>query len=474
MALGDKISRLWRSYSEPWEPRTKVVLLVIITVFMAAACGGSTATYHLASVSKGELVKTVTAAGTLESTNPVDVLPPASARLASVAVREGDRVEAGQIMARMDVQQLQENADQAKANYLTSKSLGDITNSFFSGLSALNTGIAQGAVSLTNFQTQLDALAGTFFQLAPVLIPLLPPAQQTQAELLLKQAQDNYAAVIANRQPIEPVEANISSGSSSSADAARTANSLREYQKALAALDNADIRAPLSGTVIFMPQGGFLSPDFIPSLMASLQALTGGLSILGGTGSLGSLSDLLAGLQPQSTIKAGITVSENAPLFQIVDLKNMTVTAEVEETDIPYVQEGQAVEAKLDAVPDVTFTGTVVQVGVKAKTGSAGNTVFDAVIELNRSDTSLRLGYNATVDITVLDLRDSLIIPLAAVFQQNKLNYVWLAAGGRAHQQQVQLGAQSGDSVVVTGGLNEGDVIVSEGAAKIKEGQTLK
>ncbi len=474
MALGDKIRRLWIAYRASWESRTKIALLVVVTIFMAAACGGSTAAFQLTTVSKGELVKTVTAAGTLEGTNPFDVLPPASAKLASVAVREGDRVEAGQIMASMDVEQLQENADQAKANYLTSKSLGDITDSFFSGLAALNAGIAQGAVSLTNFQTQLDALAGTFFQLAPVLVPLLPPDEQEEAELLLIQAQANYAAAIANRQAIEPVEASISSGSSSSADAARTANAFRQYQKALEALANADIRAPLSGTVIFVPQGGFLSPDFIPSLMASLQALTGGLSILGGSGSVGSLSNLLAGLQPQSTIKAGITVSENAPVFQIVDLREMTITAEVEETDIPYVQEGQTVRAKLDALPDITFEGTVVQVGVKARSGSAGNTVFDAVIRLNRSDTSLRLGYNATVDITVLDLRDSLVIPLAAVFQQNDLDYVWLNVGGRAQLQQVQLGAQSGDSVIATGGLAEGDVIVSEGAAKIKEGQKLK
>ncbi len=475
MGRENKMSKLVRARRRSWDPGAKAASLILLLVFIAAACGGSTATYQLTAVTKGELVKTVTAAGTLEGTNPVDVLPPASARLASVAVQEGDRVEAGQILATMDAQQLSDNADQAKADYLTSVSLGDITSSFFSGLSALNAGVAQGAVSLNNFQTQLDALAGTFFELAPVLIPLLPPAQQAQAEQLLEQAETNYANVVAARQPLEPVSADISSGSSSAAGSARETNALRQYQKALDALANAEIRAPLSGTVIFVAQGGFLSPDFLPALTASLQGLSGGLSLLGGGGSIStSLSSLLSGLQPQSEIKAGITVSANSPIFQIVDLKNMTIRAEVEETDIPLVQRGQTVQAKLDALPDATFEGTVMQVGVKAKTGSAGNTIFDAIIQLNRSDTSLRIGYNATVDIVVLDQRDSLIIPLAAVFKEGGLSYVWLDAGMRAHKQEVQLGAQSGDSVVATAGLSEGDVIVSEGAAKIKEGQKLK
>ncbi len=475
MTFGDQISEKWRTHTDPWGPRAKAAVLVVLTIVMAAACGGQTTPYKLSTVVRGELVKTVTAAGKLEGTNPVDVLPPASARLASVAVREGDRVEAGQILASMDVEQLQENADQARADYLTSVSLGDITSSFFSGLGALNAGVSQGVVSINNFQVQVDALAGTLFQLAPILIPLLPADQQAQAKLLLAQSEANYANAVSGRQPVEPVSADISSGSSSAADSARLKNSYRQYQKALAALENADIRAPVSGTVIFVAQGGFLSPDLIPSLMASLQALTGGLSILGGAGGIStSLSTLLSGLQPQSEIKQGITVSENSPVFQIVDLRDMTIRAEVEETDVPLVVQGQPVDAKLDAVPDGTFNGTVVQVGVKGKTGSAGNTVFDAVIELNRADTALRIGYNATVDITVLDLRDTLIIPLAAVFQESGRNYVWLDAGGRARKQEVQLGAQSGDSVVVTAGLGEGDVIVSEGAAKIKEGQTLK
>jgi len=465
--------------------RAALIIIIITTGIIAALLwalpnallvkGDTEYGYKLSTVVRGDLVKKVTAAGTLEGTSPVDVLPAASARLASVAVREGDSVEAGQILASMDVKQLQENADQAKADYLTSASLGYITSSFFAGLTALNAGIAQGAVSLNGFQTQIDALAGTFFQLAPALIPLLPAPQQQQAQILLAQAQANYLSAVAGRQPIEPVEADISSGSSSAADSARQANAFRQYEKALAALDNAEIRAPASGTVIFVAQAGFLSPDFIPSLLASLQALTGGLSILGGAGGIStSLTTLLSGLQPQSELKAGTTVSEHSPVFQIVDLRDMTIRAQVEETDIPLLEQGQAVEAKLDAVPDETFNGTVVQVGAKAKSGSAGNTVFDAVIQLNRADTSLRIGYNATVDIIVLDLRDSLIIPLAAVLQEGGSNYVWLDAGGRAHKQQVQLGAQSGDSVQVTGGLGEGDVIVSEGAAKIKEGQKLK
>ena len=45
MALRDVIHKAWRAFARPWGPRIKVSVLIIVTVLMAAACGGQPATY---------------------------------------------------------------------------------------------------------------------------------------------------------------------------------------------------------------------------------------------------------------------------------------------------------------------------------------------------------------------------------------------------------------------------------------------
>ena len=57
----------------------------------------------------------VTASGKVEAGSSADVFPPAPGTLASVSVKDGDSVKAGQVIAQMETGQFEVAIDQARA-----------------------------------------------------------------------------------------------------------------------------------------------------------------------------------------------------------------------------------------------------------------------------------------------------------------------------------------------------------------------
>lgn len=111
-----------------------------------------------------------------------------------------------------------------------------------------------------------------------------------------------------------------------------------------------------------------------------------------------------------------VAASLNAPvLFTIAnDLSQMQITAAVAEADIGSVEAGQQVTFTVDAFPNRTFRGEVVQVRNAPKTVSNVVT-YDTIINVNNRDLRLRPGMTANVSIIIARRDNAIRIPNAAL-----------------------------------------------------------
>jgi len=111
-----------------------------------------------------------------------------------------------------------------------------------------------------------------------------------------------------------------------------------------------------------------------------------------------------------------VAASMNAPvLFQIANnLSNMQIDANVSEADVGAVEEGEQASFTVDAYPNRTFTGRVVQ--IRNSPITVQNVVtYDAVIGVTNADLKLKPGMTATVSITTAQRTNALKIPNAAL-----------------------------------------------------------
>src|SRR5450756_1344229 len=125
------------------------------------------------------------------------------------------------------------------------------------------------------------------------------------------------------------------------------------------------------------------------SLMSSFGSLIpSGLNLSASTGMTSSLGSL--GLPSGGPLVPGSFIMPGSPLFTIVDLKNMSMSAKVDESDIARIQPGQRATVSLEAYPERSFPGRVVKVADTATTNEAGATAFEVTIKVDPTDISLK------------------------------------------------------------------------------------
>ncbi len=446
---------------------------ILLLLLIGGCFGGYPEGVKVVEVGRSDVSKVVTAVGTVEAASPVDVAFPVDAVIAELRVKEGDYVCAGDVLASLDKEGLAEQAAKAEAIYYAGAGVWDVTQSQFAGMQAVYQGIEYASRAFLQMRDQVDAAVLDLYDLAPILVPFLPPDQQEFIKSLIAEQRQEYLQAMAGRTGIPTFSYPGYPSTAQAAKGAMMEATGYQYRRATEALKNPYVTAPVSGYVVFVAPSGALSVDLLSGVLGGLGSLASGMGALGGMLG-GDLSSLLVGTTGGGELKAGSKISAGQPVFQILDLQDVQVRAQVEEADIPRVLEGQEVEVYLDAYPDTVFTGKVVQVGIKAEQGSAGTTVFPVIVRLDRSEVPLRLGYNATVDIKVLSREGIISLPVTAVLLEDGASYVYVVEDGRARKREVKTGEKSEEWVEVTSGLAEGERVVVEGVGKVKEGQKLE
>lgn len=269
--------------------------------------------FEAAGVIRGDIRVAVEAAGGIEPVTTVEVKSKASGEILELNVDTGDTVDAGTLLARIDQRILKNSLDQAKASLEVSRA------------------------ELTNAESQLERIQKLYEQES------LSKADYEQS--LLQHAAAKSQVVRGEIQ----------------------------VENAAIALEDTDVRAPISGTVI-------------ERLVEQGQVISSPMGDVGG----GTL------------------------LLQMADLSRVRVRMLVDEIDIGKVQPGTIAQVNVAAYPTRSFEGAVLKVEPQASP-QQNVTMFPVLIDLDNREGLLKPGMNAEVELVVADRSDVLTIPNAAL-----------------------------------------------------------
>jgi HlyD family secretion protein len=129
------------------------------------------------------------------------------------------------------------------------------------------------------------------------------------------------------------------------------------------------------------------------------------------------------GIEEGETAVVGTMNNAGSVLLTIADMSQLEAEVEVDETDIPTVQLGQAAKVTIDAVPDRTFKGHVTEIGNSpiqaATTQNSGQqrqaTTFKVVITLDEEVPNVRPGFTCTAEITTATRKNVAAVPIQAL-----------------------------------------------------------
>ena len=171
-------------------------------------------------------------------------------------------------------------------------------------------------------------------------------------------------------------------------------------------------------------------------------------------------------------IEEGATVHRDQVLLLMPDLSRMQVKVGIHESMVDRIKPGLGARVTL---PDKTLDGEVSSVA--SVTGAAawwtGIVVkYDTIVTLPSTE-GLKPGMSAEVEVIIDRHADVLTVPVAAVVETAQGDFCWVKTADRATRRALQLGDTNDTFIVVKTGLNEGDEVVLDPMASITEAQML-
>jgi HlyD family secretion protein len=405
-----------------WVIGLTVVLIALFVLLRFNSARASDATTEAtATVTSLNVAQTVEASGSLEAQPSANLAWSTSGVVEKVNVKAGDKVKAGDVLMKLRTTTVSSSIISAQADLVTAQK--DLEN-----VKSSSTDLAQAVIDLKTAQEAYDKADDYLHYLQNS-----KKVPQSETKLFLETKRNSWMYVYktktfkgpAPEDWITDAENDLALKKSQLDDAQRTYDRLKEgpnsqdvvaaqakVDAAQATVDSMSIIAPFDGEVLYVES------------------------------------------QPGNVVDVGTSA------VNVANLDQLYVEAQVDESDIASVKVGNQVTATLDAVPDVTLTGKVTAINPVGEVVS-GLVKYTVRVDLDKADKDLSLPLGATVNssIRVKEPTATLAVPVTAIQNDSKGEYVWVVRNGSTVRVDVLGGQIVGDLVAVTGDLKEGDVV---------------
>ena len=343
-------------------------------------------------VQRGNFVREVSGTGVVEAARERTLSFPTPGTVAEILVEEGDQVEEGTELARLDTAALERDLASSRASLQSAQAeLQRVTAQ--EEVDRLDTqGSVAGARDAVATAEQTLAEAQRALGTAQQLFERGAASQNelTGAQDAVATAQRQLEQTTLSLQSAQTSQASFSQlaaagRSSSEAQVSQLQTTIANQEQTLA---EATLRAPFAGTVATI---GFDVGDEVGAV-SSTQTGAGGL--------------------------------------RLVDVSSLLVTANFDENRASELQPGQPATITPDADADALLDATVRRVGsVADRTNNTAQLEVELDFEGDVAESvaagTIRPGYTVTARVTVNSLEDALLVPLEAVSEEDGESYVY-------------------------------------------------
>ncbi|MCZ2249536.1 MAG: efflux RND transporter periplasmic adaptor subunit, partial [Bacteroidia bacterium] len=159
-----------------------------------------------------------------------------------------------------------------------------------------------------------------------------------------------------------------------------------------------------------------------------------------------------------------------APLLQITDISTLRFTINIPESDLVQFQSNQSYKISTDVFPDISLSGKISMIGSKANMGNSFPIQFQVA---NTKNLSIKSGMFGKVSLSETKQEQGILIPTSAIIEENGIAKVYVIKNGKAVLQAITTSKTIGNKTLVSSGLNENDIIVTNGFINLFDGANI-
>jgi membrane fusion protein (multidrug efflux system) len=180
-----------------------------------------------------------------------------------------------------------------------------------------------------------------------------------------------------------------------------------------------------------------------------------------------TISAPFAGIIGLRSVSVGDYVKEGADMVNLEAIDPLKVDFRVPEVYLTQLRVGQTLELTLDAMPGKSYEGKVL--AINPLIDAAGRSVVIRA-QVKNQDSVLRPGMFARVRLFTRDVQEALVVPEQAVVPQGDEWFVYRVVEGKAQRAKVDVGQRRDGKAEIVKGLEDGDLVVTAGHLKLRDG----
>lgn len=382
-------------------------------------------TYKTESVTKGNLVTSISTSGTISSSNSSSITTQVSGTIKKVYVNDGDTVAKDQKIAEIE---LDDTAQQKKTSlYSTYLSAVSALEQAEQNKLSLESQIKQNESAVYDAQDDVDYKNNNSTN--PATKEPYTDNEKSSIDLKLEQAK---LSLELTQKKYDESDTSIKSAKS------QVSSALLNYQNY-----SSTIVAPAAGKLTsFTLKAG----DTISSSSSSTTTSSGSTT--------GSATGSSSSASSSSSTTVGQVLNDSNPLQGSISLT---------ETDIVKVKKDQQVNVTIDALSsEKTYSAKVISIDTTG-TVSSGVTTYTATIEFSDKIDNAYTNMNLTAEIIISTKNDVMLIPSTAVATANETSTVQVMdTAGLIKTITVEIGDANDTQTEIKSGLNVGDKVVTQ------------
>ncbi len=166
------------------------------------------------------------------------------------------------------------------------------------------------------------------------------------------------------------------------------------------------------------------------------------------------------GWNNEGPLAVGSEVRQNESLIILPDTSEMMAEVKVHESLVSKVKQGQRAIVKIDAANGRSLEGRVDSVGVLAQSDSwrdPDRREYDVriALDMGAANFELKPGMRCEAEIQMDSVEDVIAVPLASLFIENGINFVYMQDGARYRRAPVRVGRRSETQAEILAGVDE-------------------
>lgn len=365
---------------------------------------------------------------------------PQSGTVVAVYVTEGQRVNAGEVLAKLDDSTLQ--AQLASSVAAVAQAQATLQGSALTEpmtLQQVNGAVVSAQQTLVQAQNSLIAAQAAY------------DTAKRQYESNKQLASQGYLASVA-------------------LDQSRSAYVSAEQQLNSARASVAAAQASLATAKRNTAQTGVQQQD-VKLKQAALASAEANVRLLQAQIGQTTLTAPFNGVVTQRLLDPGALASPNQPIARISQIDTVYVNANVPDDSLPFVRRGTSVTFTSPSLPGRTFQAAIFDVNA---TPTAGTLSYRARLRVPNADNQLRGGMLVSVRVRKEYHKDAIVVPRTAVFTTDTGSSVFTVADGKAKAIPVQLGLQTDTLSEVRGpGIGPGTTVITTRPDALQNGSVV-